>query len=82
MASGCCMPPSGGWLLFPSASFLAEECRSTSGIKGLFSFSLDVVSKSCYGVYTDASGSSREERGMRWLTQKLRLKPELLQASF
>lgn len=80
MASGCCMPPSGGWLLFPSASLLAEECRSISGIKGLFSFSLDVVSKSRYGIYT--SGSSREEGGMRWLTQKLRLKPELLQASF
>lgn len=80
MASGCCMPPSGGWLLFPSASLLGEECRSTSGIKGLFHFSLNAVNKLRDGIYRDASDSSREQGGMRGLTQKLRLKPDLLQA--
>lgn len=79
MASGCCMPPSGGWLLFPSASLL-EEWSSTLGIKGLFHFSLNVVSKLRDGIHRDASGSSREQGGLRGLTQKLRLKPDLLQA--
>lgn len=61
------MPPPGGWLLFPSASLPAEECRSTSGGKGL-SDSCPVCggpSSSCCGMYTEVCGSGREEWKVR-----------------